>query len=538
MFSEITPVAPSVQRPSARPSAPIRAETFEGSLRSLVSRTEDTARGRGVRRAITSLARLAVDRGRGGELLAEISVGYVATGAEIGKHSARAGLGLVLDVIGRIKIGVQTARKQGFELRELSNGGRRGPLWLFCREAIDAIGAVRDWLVASGLGVGTSPTQWQQLQPDTLEARGYRHCSVVRGDFAICPHHADSDPSLRLFGTGLSGAGFCHGCGSSMHWTTSADGAIWTRPTDSGSSLLFDRGPTPRTESRFRGLKTRVLDKPPAVIGGVSPVGDLSGERWSELAGVSAGYVSGSRSSRGMRRNWARPVLESLVWADRCGPVAERAAYVASGHVLKGADPIGVLPDRFLSVSPLRAERVDLRPVPGDGDDARRAIAVPSVLKPHSQEWVLVDIDDLEGWADWQDQACAEIAALVGRDSRLSGRCAVVETSSTGVQVWAELAEVQDDPRRWWVRDDVISWYAEFSARVLIILREAGRDSGHVDISAAAPGRFGRRPGWRLEDGWIPYRAKIIGIVEDPAIGLESSRSVRRRWRVSQSRRS
>lgn len=271
-----------------------------------------------------------------------------------------------------------------------------------------------------------------------------------------------------------------------------------------------------------------------AVLGGVRAGGSIGAAAFAELAGVPGGYVAGTKCVRGLRRAWARPVLEALVWADRSGPASERAALAASCAVLKGAEPDSVLPGRFLSVSAMRPVSVDLRPVPRGDQGANRAMAVPTAFEPMSQEWIMVDVDDLDEHdptvGAWREISTRRIARVVQSDPLLTGRCAVVETSPTGVQVWAELADVQSNPRAWWARRSTRAWYFALAAGFLASLRMSGRSGGHVDRSAASAGRYGRRPGWRLVDGLWPFQARLLACVEDPARGVEDAREIRARW--------
>jgi hypothetical protein len=439
----------------------------------------------------------------------------------------------VFRVLGLAVLKPSQARAAGFELRPVGTG-RRGPLRLLTVEAVDAARHVRDEISRDGRMVGAEFGAWAKLPIDVLDGRGFLPCVGGRGGMTLCPHHGDTDPSLRLFGSGLSGAGYCHGCSTSMHWTTAADGSTWVRPARKST-----RGSTaPRSSFPFGSVETeaqtRIVVKPPAVLGGVRPGGRLGAAAFVELAGVPGGYVAGSKGVRGLKRTWARPVLETLVWADRSGPATERAAHAASCAVLKGAHPEAVLPDRFLSVSPMRAASVDLRPIPRGDQGANRAMAVPTSFRPLSQEWVLVDVDDIDAHDStvgaWREISTRRIARVIQGDPLLTGRCAVVETSPTGVQVWAELSEVQSNPREWWARRSTRTWYSALAAGVLASLRMAGRVGGHIDTSAASAGRYGRRPGWRLVDGLWPYRARLIACVEDPVRGIEDAREIRARW--------
>ena len=46
-------------------------------------------------------------------------------------------------------------------------------------------------------------------------------------------------------------------------------------------------------------------------------------------------------------------------------------------------------------------------------------------------------------------------------------------------------------------------------------LRSCGCEGGHVDYSAFAAGRFGRRPGWRLLSDGYPFRSTLVGYSDE-----------------------
>ncbi|KAA8494503.1 hypothetical protein FVE85_2744 [Porphyridium purpureum] len=157
-----------------------------------------------------------------------------------------------------------------------------------------------------------------------------------------------------------------------------------------------------------------------------------------------------------------------------------------------------------------------------------RVPRAPASWKPVAQEWVLFDLDDIRGFEDpTQKERIARVAsgmlAVIRRDVELSGRCVVIQTGPCGFQLWAELREPRRSPRDWFAQDSVRSWYRATALRLLQAARAAGASEGHVDMSACAAGRFGRRPSWRILASGHVYRSRVVAV----AAQRVASRSVR-----------
>lgn len=231
------------------------------------------------------------------------------------------------------------------------------------------------------------------------------------------------------------------------------------------------------------------------------------------MIGATEGHVSGILGTA-FKRRWATgEIPEILAWADCAGPAAEREIAEAGALVARGlADPASVAPGRLVSVGSMRPVEVDLRPVPRGPSDL--AIVVPRAFAPGAQRWVLVDLDDLDAEVSWGREAALRRAGeIAGRDPRLSGRVALVETSWTGVQAWFELG-APVEARAFWRERWARAWHADLGAATLAAVHASGRSGGFPDPSAGAPGRYGRRPGWRLVDGFVPFRVRLIGLHE------------------------
>jgi hypothetical protein len=535
--------ATSTEIPSQSLALPPRLEASSEALAerllSLAIRTLPVRAGLGVRRTIESLAALAQTSPERREALSEVSVGYVATGAKIGLHSARAGLRMVLDVIGHAVLCPDRAREAGYPVRDVKVLRYRGPLRVLTPETLAALRRASSWLRENDLGVGDPVGAWRALPEEDLAERGFERLEGgARRGWALCPLHGETKPSLRLFdlagSRGSHGAGYCHGCQRRIAWTRSDTGEVFVREARGESveepSHREEGSSFPFTLRRDRAI--RFVEGRPRSIVPLSPGSVIDGATFERLAGRAEGYVAGDRGAEGMRRRWSLDVLRALCWSDRSGPVAEREALLASARAASlDVDSRVFLPDRYLSVSPLRATSFSLRPL-----RALRtgSLAAPTRFEAASQEWILVDLDDLDAALGWTAEDFVErVARRASADPRLSGRLAVVRTSHGGLQVWSQLARPEPSSRLLWRQEGARRWYASVAEGYLADARASGRSGGFVDYSAAAPGRYGRRPGWRLLDGFEPFRVRVEAVVLDPGESPVSASEARRRLRKS-----
>jgi hypothetical protein len=135
--------------------------------------------------------------------------------------------------------------------------------------------------------------------------------------------------------------------------------------------------------------------------------------------------------------------------------------------------------------------------------------------RPHKwtasrQAWVLFDIDNILGLETNLSPMIKEIETTIKSDSECSGRCAVVQTGPTGLQIWVELREVRFNPEAWFANKEVRGWYSSLGNKLIGIAHSIGCVGGKVDMACFAAGRFGRRPGWRLLPTGDVFRSKLL----------------------------
>lgn len=144
-----------------------------------------------------------------------------------------------------------------------------------------------------------------------------------------------------------------------------------------------------------------------------------------------------------------------------------------------------------------------------DWRETRWGGLAPRSYKPAAVRWIGVDLDRLSGLFTGElekrtplDLTSAARAIERWCESRveLTGRIGFVRTSSTGVQVvaelaatrWTELANPYQDPA-------LVRLHDQLDAVCLEAVRAAGATEGKIDRSIRAPGRYIRLPGPRAK---------------------------------------
>lgn len=405
---------------------------------------------------------------------------YLATVDGCTRWAAGLAWMLARRVVGWWEASTEQARALGVQLRRVKWGSRYG------RHLV-----LNDWQLAAlraACGQTACPAQVVLEGAEVLArfARGARTASVH------CPMHDDSTPSLVLWANGGAQCMACQqGDGTAPRWAWVARGTqLHLLPANgtSTASALHQHNKSPHGAAQ---------------VPSAQPSGPVGGHvvRGAVHSGNISALLRAAVSRTGRILTWRTPgsraaggVLPALLLAEAHSstPAAQQRAQEAAVYGA-GLPARAALPDRLLSVSTM-------------GRAAGASWSAPQV--PRCQQWVLVDLDDVQLPAQAQALGLA-LAATVRTDSEASGRCAVIRTSPTGVQVWVELQEARHSAAAWHQLPDVRAWHAALGARLLSTAREHGAQGGHADASACAAGRFGRRPGWRLVGG-VPYRAHLL----------------------------
>lgn len=422
----------------------------------------------------------------------ELSIGYLQKVSMVSFGSANTAWHLVKSHVGWNSIHKNSVNDYGFNVRKISKNQKWGQHLIFDPSVYDAVVEFSNWMVTSDIwyppGIAVSDgTEWKPIQ---VLSSGTRN-------MARCQWHDDSNPSMIVNindDDKDTGYGVCMAC-----------------KTDSGRNFsVFMRrvmGDSwegrPSASSRL-SLRKPVTSKSHKALDGIhNPLGSGSPGR----------VVLARLGSNGLIGSYGRnDVISTLKWANRAGDAAEKRAWTASAkmEVSTSDIPTEFLPDRLISVSEMVASEWSSIPS-GDGE-----IYIPKRFKPTRQKWILIDLDDFTRLSLCIHKKSIHqfIDRMVSDEPSMSGRFAIVRTSYSGVQIWLELNR-HYDPAEYFNGYKNRSFLAGLGKAISSNLRSYGCEGGHVDHSAFAPGRFGRRPGWRLLSDGMPFRSSLVGYSND-----------------------
>lgn len=422
----------------------------------------------------------------------ELSIGYLTKLSSVSFGSSNTAWHTTHNHIRWKSIHKSAVESYGFKVRSLKRGQKWGQHLLIDPVTYDAIREFAEWMVASDIWyppgtINAYSSEWRTL--DVMEVGNHL--------MARCAWHDDTNPSMIINvnkDDHNTGYGVCMACKTESGRNMSVfirrlNGNSWEgRP-----SMTCSQSNT----NIVRSSKRKALD------GIHNPSGSGSPGR----------VVLARLNSRGLIGSYGKnDVLSALKWADRSGDAAEKRAWTAAAdfEMSPSGMPTEFLPDRLISVSEMVAcEWSSMTCSNGE-------FYIPKRFRPTRQRWVLIDLDDFI-----QLRICmnkknihASIDNIVHRESSLSGRFAIVRTSHTGVQIWLQLNEPRN-PSEYFDNYKTKSMLADIGREISANLRSYGCTGGHVDHSAFAPGRFGRRPGWRLLSDGSPFRSSLISYSDE-----------------------
>lgn len=322
-----------------------------------------------------------------------------------------------------------------------------------------------------------------------------------------CPNtkahkHADKSPSLILWRTGnehKSGAK-CFTCEE-----TYAVEFIGNK------TKLF----TPH-KTKLAGTQTTVTTKKPRnqhnnnlLATGSNPIGGLVSKAKATNSYLSAklfSYITDNTgyTTRSIGHKLRNEPIQILKWSEarskgaKSTDIALTIQRLYSKDVSQGQKHI--LPTSLCSVSQMR---------PTEWKEASFGIR-PSKWGAFRQSWVLFDLDGIVGLETDLSPMINSIESIIRSNSECSGRCAIVQTGPSGIQVWVELREDRFNPNAWFADKGVRGWYSCLGAKLLNSFHEIGCVGGKVDMACFAAGRFGRRPGWRLLPTGNVFRSRLV----------------------------
>jgi len=455
---------------------------------------------------------------RDGRRYVELSIGFVARAASTSYGTSWTAWHAVLGLVGWSSLIAREADDLGASLRVLERGRRWGQHLAIEEEPLLALDEVARIVVARGLvedHVAFEPP------PGSV-----RRIGIVRSRAARCPWHDDRRPSMivNLDEGGARGLAVCMVCSSrdgrrlSAHVARAPSGEWTARLSAStlrwwtGEEIDLDLDERPRAHA----VREDAAWPETAHATREQEIDLDTSERAlpGEVTTASGGILLGRLDGRGMHGSRSGgDLLDVLRRADRRSSTEREwsKAWTASARFATTGDPEdgrSYLPDRLVAVQRMgvASRRTILR--------AGSEVEIPDRWKPTSQEWVLLDLDHLDRGLSSRsreqvEEVVEEIRSIARDDAWLRGDYAVVETSSSGAQVWLRLRSAVD-PVALSSSRFARAWLRGIARRVVDRLRAVGCGEALVDESAWGSHRFGRRPGWRLLRDGSPFRSRLV----------------------------
>ena len=311
-----------------------------------------------------------------------------------------------------------------------------------------------------------------------------------------CFAHRDKHPSLVLWrnANGKTGGAKCMSCegrGLPSVWAVSYNGMIaaFTKPRAASKPQVKTKVCRAKSVNRnnkhlhipIGGLVSTVYGHNDCHYNGLLK-GDDDGQLWRVITGTAKDPITVLR--------WHDKRSQSAAATEKAESLA---FYISSGRV---QTPQKWRPTNIYSIS-------TMRPCEWGMYGATKWKAV-------RQGWVLFDIDDINLDGIAKSKASKAISRVISRDSETSGVCAVVQTGPVGLQIWVELREVRHTPHVWHRLPQVVEWYEALGNRIHRAAKKHGGIGGHLDMACCAAGRFGRRPGWRVNEDGTVFRTQLL----------------------------
>ena len=492
---------------------------------------------------------------RSGAGLIERCAGYWIPLGTISRGVAQLAFSLIYDAAGGVRRTCREAEEEGLPPRHLQPGQRRGRFWHIPAAGLSLLREVLLLLKEDGLEPEQTTAHYQLAPAIRLPLHIHKKKLWIQ-----CPEHDDAEPSALL---NPSGCIYCFGCGkltalgtilpgevveyrkilstdprpvtaaASQETVTAAAATVKVDPPhdrgffcdlpistsngpysidavlSAGAPSLHESAPRKGPRERPVGVRVQTTDAVTEVP--PMPLGFVLGRRF----GARPRY--GNRYGKyGMQRSYSScmDLLDVLRasqkriqggtgkqgWERELGQDAQ-AEHRLSTAETEQVDPKHLLPDLYVSLDYQGWETCSSFPVKCR-DEAKEAwVLQPQNFHARAGKWVGVDIDavrTMPGRAGMV-KAGEKIRAFLESHPAFTGRCGIVQTSSYGVQVVAELTHTRWDLRAFYADRNVKKMLASLDQVCLDAFREQGMEGGHADPTVHAPGRMMRRPGARVD---------------------------------------
>jgi len=440
----------------------------------------------------------------------------------------------VLDLIGWQEVPAKVAAAMGAKLRKLQKHERWGRHMILTRGQLQ--------LLAIGWDAAKKTMDWKEPPPrfEWIRRLGRVPMPGVSTKVrCICEDHEDRNPSMIAVrdkkdkNGGRYGSAWCASCEKAAAVRFVRDRRGWViELRETFEDLGIVKG-APKVDNEYSAhtsetaceADTGAAPRFPSLNKGIA-------SSWArgEVIGASLKPVKGTNCAETYRTDGHRlkgSLPEVLRNADRMsrGPAArakaeekERAASMFTQEELKELHPERWMP--MLMITGSRVAPVGWRDLPLQD----RMQRIPCRWKAVAQEWLIFDLDkiappmgDVEdgGYADRAlEEALREVGDLAALEDGLSGAVIMDRSGDRGVHVYLELSAIRLHPQGWYADPDVRARLESLGAQIIGIVRSKGWRGGHVcPLASYGPGRWFRKPSWRLLKNGRAFRCRLIGMV-------------------------
>ena len=430
----------------------------------------------------------------------ELSVGFIAKGAEVAFETARRAWHWIKPRIGFMSIHIELARRIGFKIRHRKPGLKWGQHLVLHDVAEQNLNSVSKILSLSPVGPGRD---WHEVVP--VKVGSHWMCK--------CPFHDDNKPSMILNRNpdGHSGASVCFVCqrnGARLtgFWVRKG-GKILMSKSSENATLKLDNRDQYNIKTNNQGIRliTQNQSAQPCDLADFgAPVLCLhtanKPKRTSRPSTVQTLVYRVSQN--GAKRRTVKKSLVEVLRSLEHKSNTEKAWSEACYQLYQGDS----VDDKFATVDHM---------VPSQYREVMSAKGkrhIPSKWKPICSSYILVDLDGFESAPSFvlEEEVKKSIQAVTKEVSEVKSGAIVIRTSHLGIQVLYELSNPISAKNNWMKTP----WGQLLSERLdratLREFRKLGFKKGHADRAVHAVGRNMRLPGYRLDKQGLLYRSRIL----------------------------
>lgn len=431
----------------------------------------------------------------------ELSVGFIAKGADVAFETSRRAWHWLKDRIGFLSVRIDLARRLGFKIRRLTKGnlwGQHLVLHGVSQRLLDCVSALLSIAPATRL------RQWKEVVPK----------KVGRSLMCSCPFHNDKRPSMimNLNSDLITGSAVCFACkGANGNRLT----AFWVKRGDKFLMSLSNnskaRNNVLQDQYNIKTSKTRAGDE--ACI----KQNVTQAQRCDLTAFVSstARVSTHNTLNRKARSSKSKAVLFEI-GADKSRKKVLTKSLISSirnyehkslndnafSNAYTELSINACIKDKFITVDDMVPREYR------EMSNSERTWYVPVSWKADTSSFVLIDLDKFND-APVSHVAGKLLDKLANDHEFLDSGCLVIRTSHLGIQVLFRLKESVSASENWMATSWGKQFIDQLDSNVLSVFRNCGFVGGKADKMVHTVGRTMRLPGYRLDKQGTVYRSHI-----------------------------